>query len=311
MTRSHLLVLYPLTLLLVLLTRYASSSPSSFSPLALNDDFTEYMHLRPLPLGRVHSTFTFNLSSQIDPFSPQAEDGVSFHLLPPSLLTLLHFSPLHVKELHLAFNKGRWDHGRWGMPTFLEQGQEWGSEAVASGIEAWVRYAAPPPPRAGAALNISSLESRRARQEEEGKDTFHDLLASLAGHFCSTLSASGSKEAITTPLGLARSLYDSSRGREEHDSSEDDLLYTLSIPETPCTEVLYRMLTLLPCRANAGLASLLGPHKWLEQEWHGVELVVRRTGADQRGWEVEVRVGSVWNGVVRNGKRGESCSRGV
>ncbi|PWN19565.1 hypothetical protein BCV69DRAFT_284194 [Microstroma glucosiphilum] len=298
MTRPRLLALYPFTLLLILLTRCAASSP-----LNLNDDFTESLHLRPLPLGRVQSTFTFTLSSQVDPFSPESEDGVSFHLLPPSLLTLLHFSPLHVKELHLAFNKGRWNHARWGMPTFLEQGHEWGSRAVASGVEAWVRYTAPPTWAASAALNASTVESRRARQVQDGKDTFHDLLASLAGHFCSTLSASGSKEAITSPLSLSRSLYDSSRGRGNGDSRNDDLLYTLSIPETPCTEVLYRMLTLLPCRANAGLASLLAPHKWLEQEWHGVELVVRRTGVGQRGWEVEMRVGSVWNGVVQNGKR--------
>ncbi|PWN27018.1 hypothetical protein BDZ90DRAFT_252950 [Jaminaea rosea] len=68
------------------------------------------------------------------------------------------------------------------------------------------------------------------------------------------------------------------------------------------------MLSLLPCKRAAGLASVLEPHKWLETEWHGIELNIRRRSGGE-GWEVVVKVGSVWNGVARNGKRDFSMSK--
>lgn len=246
----------------------------------LEDDFAESLHLRPLPSGHLHSHFTFTLSSDRDPFS--ATEGHSHQLLPSSLLSTIHTSPIPIRELHLALNKGRWDYDRWGMTTFLDgKGKQWGSSMVGNGAEVWVQYD-----------EQATIEGSQ-QVETSQVDAFHSLLASLSGQFCSTLAASGSREAISRPSKLSRGLYGS-----DSRVSNSSLLH-VSLSPYPCTEVLHPLLALLPCKSAAGLASLLDPpHKWLEKEWHGLELIVKRRGS---GWVLEVTVGSVWNGVREHG----------
>lgn len=273
----------------------------------LNDEYHETLHLRPLPTGRVQSLFTFKLSSTQAPFSGAPGEGNNFQLLSASLLSILEHSDLPMEELSISFNKGRWDYERWGMPSFADVlGQEQGSSLVANGAEVWARYAAP---ASAIVQNNSGKNDRedaaRHHPTTEQTESFHDLLSILSGQFCSTLAAGGSKEAIAKPSNLTREFF-SPRRSTFPTKSQPDLVLQLSLPPSPCTEVLHPFLALLPCKRTAGLASLLGPHHWLSTEWHGIDLNVRRS--EVGGVEVTVKVGSVWNGVSQQSKRDFSLS---
>ncbi|CAO1633683.1 unnamed protein product [Parajaminaea phylloscopi] len=261
----------------------------------LKDDYHEDLHLRPLPTGRTHTAFTFTLSS--NDTSPGSDGARHYHLLPPPLLAMLDDSTFPIEELSLSFNKGRWDYERWGTPYFSDaKGHERGSRMVASGAEAWVRY--------------GTVGSRRGAAEsvhhptEAQTEDFHALLSAMSGQFCSTLAAAGSREAISKSSNLTRSFFRS----PSRPGRQDTVLY-LNLPPSPCTEVLHPFLALLPCKRAAGLASLLDPHAWLNTEWHGIELKIQRSGPSDRGWEITIRVGSVWNGVVRDSRRDFTLSR--
>lgn len=271
-----------LVALLALLVAAESPVPASSYT---SDTFHESLHLRPLPSGRIHSIFNFRLSSE--------SQSSSYELLPASFIALLETQPVPLRELHLSFNKGRWDYETWGRPVVKDRhGVTWGSEMVGNGAEIWARYNAP------ASLQ---QQQRSHRPTHRQADVFHSLLASLSGQFCSTLSATGSREGISMPSNLTSALY----GRDASDPSS--LVMHLTQPPSPCTETLYPMLALLPCKTAAGLATLLEPHHWLSTEWHGIELSVNRH--QQGGWTINIVAASVYDPVRKHGSRDFTISQ--
>lgn len=255
---------------------YAQDQPAASH--FTSDTFHESLHLRPLPSGRLHSIFNFRLTSPLS-HSYQSE------LLPASFISLLDNQPLPLQELHLSFNKGRWDYHQWASPLVKDShGITWGSDLVGNGAEVWARYQAP--------SNMSRSPSHHPTPHQA--DVFHTLLASLSGQFCSTLAATGSREAISMHSNLTASLYG---------ANHQSLVMHLTQPPSPCTETLYPMLALLPCKTSVGLASLLEPHHWLSTEWHGIELAVKRH--HQGGWTLNIIAASVFDPVRKYGTKGK------
>ncbi|CAO1614685.1 unnamed protein product [Sympodiomycopsis kandeliae] len=270
-----------LATLLAIVISPALAAASQFT----SDTFHESLHLRPLPSGRVQSIFNFTLNSATSTFdTTRSNNGHIFQLLPASLINLLESQSITLEELHISFNKGRWDYQTWGRPVISTGGRHiWGSEMVGTGAEVWARYA-----------GDRSLDLEYKRQE----DVFYSLLDNLSGQFCSSLAAPGSRESISSPSSLTKPLY---RSRQASNDNKDDFVMHLNQPPSPCTETLYPMLALLPCKNAVGLASLLEPHHWLSSEWHGIELVARRH-AGQSGWTIHVIASSVFDPVRETGK---------
>ncbi|WFD33781.1 Subunit of the glycosylphosphatidylinositol transamidase complex-like protein [Malassezia cuniculi] len=92
------------------------------------DSFNESLTLRPLPGGRVHAAFTFELGTD--------ENAALHHfgLLPRALLQPV--ASLGVRDMQLALNTGRWRYDLWGTPALAG-----GTESIASGADVWASFA--------------------------------------------------------------------------------------------------------------------------------------------------------------------------
>ncbi|EST05456.1 GPI transamidase component PIG-T [Kalmanozyma brasiliensis GHG001] len=169
-TKRRTLVLLTLSLLATILapTSTASSSPDATPVETLH----ESLLLKPLPDGRLLSTFTFALHTTSSSIS-------SFRLLPRALLApIAHYG---ASEVHLALNSGRWRYDSWGSPlTILSSRRTYldprsplrlGEESVGVGAELRATF-------------------------DNSTSGWSGLTSALAGLFCTSLDALDEKHTV-------------------------------------------------------------------------------------------------------------------
>ena len=207
---------------------------------SVDETYSEHLLLRPLPDGRLQTSFDFTIDSS-------SHSSSHFRLLPRPLLQLVEAH--NASEVHLSLNTGRWQYRSWGSPARAVGGDD----AVASGAQLTARFNDPNP------LNNSLPQWKR-------------LTSGLAGLFCASLNALDERHTVTTG---------------------PETLHAFLPSETVCTENLTPLLKLLPCKAHAGLASLLNPLALFAANFQG--LAVHVTRKDEHGWQVRLTVQAVFS----------------
>ncbi|KAJ2918728.1 hypothetical protein MD484_g1679, partial [Candolleomyces efflorescens] len=225
----------------------------------LSEYFDEKLVIKPLKDGKVAATLTFTTLLQNgtprDPALLHTQDESQHYTLFPLALGQV-LREYGVTEMHLSLNAGKWDYDAWGHP--VESG-------VGTGAELW------------AWIGDGGLTSVDAR--------WQGLRNALAGLFCSSL---GSLDSLRTtsparvfpPQGSLPPTHTHQLRHASHPS------------ENVCTENLTPFIKLLPCKASAGLARLLNPHKLFDANWHGLGVHVTW---DERGVRVEFSVQAVFD----------------
>ncbi|KAN0061129.1 Subunit of the glycosylphosphatidylinositol transamidase complex-like protein [Thecaphora frezii] len=279
-------------------------SVSASQPL---ETFDEHLLLRPLPDGRLQTSFDFTLTSDSDSHH-------HFGLLPRPLLQVVQ--AYDVDEVHLSLNSGRWEYGKWGSPVRrvraqdgqqselplddgrTKRGQAWvhvGDDAVAPGAELWARLRIHPASDAGGNASFASPTAGDARAamlpgpfapEASISDRWSGLTSSLAGLFCTSLNTLDSRSTVMPSLALVPP------------NNRSRTLHAFLASESICTENLTPLLKLLPCKNHAGLASLLNPIALFSANFQGVAIHVRRRPPHTGGWEIKVAVQAVFSPAV-------------
>lgn len=250
-----------------------------------SESLHETLLLKPLGDGRVLASFEFTLTSTSSSTS-------SFRLLPRALLQpIQHFG---VSEVHLALNSGRWRYDSWGSPvTTLKQRRDYtserwahhpgyasshgrvklGEESVGTGAEVWARF-----------------DSHDAKREG-----WKGLTSALAGLFCTSLDALDERQTVEPHYAFSSST---------NANASAQTLHALLPTEGVCTENLTPFLKLLPCKASAGLATLLNPLSLFSATFHGLAVHVTRLAqsdhavdadAHHPGWNVVLTFTSVFS----------------
>ncbi|VDC07906.1 unnamed protein product [Peniophora sp. CBMAI 1063] len=225
--------------LLLLLLVYAPPTLGSHE-----EEYSESLEFRPLRDGKLAANFVF--TTTLHDTVPRtahslSEDDAPQHytLFPLALGQILR--EYAITELHLNLNAGQWQYGRWGPPY---------QSSVAPGAELWAWMG----------------EGGPKSIDERWKGTQN----ALAGLFCASLGSMDAQRTTTPtrafpPAGALPSL----------PSNASYALRHAHLPsENVCTENLTPFLKLLPCPANAGIASLLNPHKLFDADWHGLGINV-------------------------------------
>ncbi|SPO25694.1 related to GPI-anchor transamidase complex subunit Gpi16 [Ustilago trichophora] len=270
--------------------------PSGFFP---SESFTETLLLKPLPDGRVLSSFDFTLTSTSSSTS-------NFRLLPRALLQpIQHFG---VSEVHLSLNSGRWRYGDWGSPvTTLRQrggyeeadGQQdmvvFGDNTAANGKNGKARLGEESV-AAGAEL-LARFEGNNTTG-----DRWKGLTSALAGLFCTSLDALDERQTVQP-----HHAYPSPRTTF---NTTYQTLHALLPTEGVCTENLTPFVKLLPCKNSAGLSTLLNPLSLFSANFQGLAVHVKRlppphsSHSIQRqeetggGWEVKLTFTAVFAPAV-------------
>ncbi|EJD40433.1 Gpi16 subunit, GPI transamidase component [Auricularia subglabra TFB-10046 SS5] len=156
-----------------------------------------------------------------------------YTLFPLALGQLLDLNS--VSELHLALNAGQWDYDSWGTPD---------EQSVGSGAELWTWIRA---------SNATEVDLR-----------WSSLRHALAGLFCASLTAMDNSRTTVPGLSFAPSV--------ALPVGPHQLRYATLPAEHVCTENLTPFVKLLPCKAHAGLASLLNPHALFSAPFHGLSI---------------------------------------
>ncbi|KAJ1599908.1 hypothetical protein NDA14_004865 [Ustilago hordei] len=268
-----------------------SSSSSPFNPA---ESLTETLLLKPLPDGRILSSFTFALCSASS--SPS-----NFRLLPRTLLQPIQ--NFGVSEVHLSLNSGRWRYSSWGSPvTTLKnrnsydlQSQQPGSsrggekrvkvgeESVGPGAELWAIF-------------------DEGVKDEEVRKGWKGLTSALAGLFCASLDAIDERQTVQPHYA-----YSSQNAAASNKTSQT--IHALVPTENVCTENLTPFLKLLPCKGAAGLATLLNPLSLFSADFHGLAVHVERqppaptttniqNDSTQQGWKVALTFTAVFSPAV-------------
>ena len=248
--------------------------------LALPDHFNEHLTLRPLPDGRLHTLFSFELQSG-------GQDSASlpiYSTVPRSLVHLARAS--EAEEVHLAINAGRWDYERWG-----QAGEE---DMVGTGAEVWARLRSDGREGLGqakwvvgwveeAVRALTCLSPCSASIPATTMANWRKLTANLAGLFCASLDALDERLTIEPFF-------------DRDESTSTTTLHALLSSESICTENLSTLLKLLPCKTTSGLASLLKPHYLFKSDFHGMTLHIKRA---EQGWHVKLNVQAVFAPVMQ------------
>ncbi|KAJ1032916.1 hypothetical protein NDA16_000195 [Ustilago loliicola] len=238
-----------------------SDLSSSLSPFDTAESLAETLLLKPLPDGRVLSSFTFSLASTSSSTS-------NFRLLPRTLLQpIQHFG---VSEVHLSLNSGRWKYNSWGSPvttlknrnSYDDQSQQHraamsrekrikvGEESVGPGAELWARF-------------------DEGADDDEVRNGWKGLTSALAGLFCASLDAIDERQTVQPHYA-----YSSPHTTGSNKTSQT--IHALVPTENVCTENLTPFLKLLPCKGSAGLATLLNPLSLFSADFHGLAVHVER-----------------------------------
>ncbi|KZV99912.1 Gpi16 subunit, GPI transamidase component [Exidia glandulosa HHB12029] len=166
-----------------------------------------------------------------------AEPGLShaqhYTLFPLGLGQILNAHG--ASELHLALNAGQWNYKLWGSPP---------EPSVASGAEIWTWM--------------------RARNSTEADARWVGLRNALAGVFCASLGSLDDQRTTTPALSFRPSV--------PLPIGKHELRHATLPAEHVCTENLTPFVKLLPCKASAGLATLLNPHALFSAPFHGLSV---------------------------------------
>ncbi|KAJ7076037.1 Gpi16 subunit GPI transamidase component [Mycena belliarum] len=206
------------------------------------ETFDEELTVRALGDGKVASRFSFStLLAGATPRNPQnlsvEDESQHYTLFPLALGQILR--EYAVTELHLTLNAGNWDYQRWGYPDEPDVG-------TGAQLWAWMGEGA-----------STSVDAR-----------WRGLRNALAGLFCASLGALD--EQLTTSPALAFA----PQGALPAWSQPHAVRHAALAAEHVCTENLTPFLKLLPCKARAGIAQLLNPHRLFDADWHGMGLHV-------------------------------------
>ncbi|KAK1017518.1 Subunit of the glycosylphosphatidylinositol transamidase complex-like protein [Friedmanniomyces endolithicus] len=200
-------------------------------------EYSEHLHLRPLPNGYLYAGFNFTASTSLS-----AYEGQHFRYFPRSLGQILQHSG--TRELHLRFALGRWDDESWGSRP--RDGKREGG----TGVEIWAW--------------VDSGGGKPAVEER-----WSSLVNSLSGLFCASLNfIDGTK--TTRPV-----LSFEPEGTHRGGVDGMELLHGTLPHEVVCTENLTPFLKLLPCKGKAGISSLLDGHKVFDANWQTMSIDVR------------------------------------
>lgn len=216
-------------------------------------DYTEHLHLRPLPGGALYAGFNFTASTTLADY-----DNQHFRFFPRSLAQILQYT--HTTELHLRFALGRWDEESWGSRP--RNGRREGG----TGVELW------------AWMEGSS--------RDEAEERWSGLVNSLSGLFCASLNFIDQTKTIQPILTFEP------EGPVLHRSSNLHLMHGMLPHEVVCTENLTPFLKLLPCKGKAGVSSLLDGHKVFDANWQTMSIDVRPrcSGEGQCSLEIDQTV---------------------
>lgn len=256
--KRRTLLLSTSLLLASLLAPALASSPPSYSNTSPSERLHETLLLKPLPDGRVLSSFEFTLTSS-------SASTSNFRLLPRTLLQpVQHFN---VSEVHLTLNSGRWRYDSWGSPvTFLPQRSGYAEEGVGK-----VRIGEE-------GVGVGAELRAMFDGEDAVGERWKGLTSALAGLFCTSLDALDERHTVHphhSPCGT---------------------IHAQLPTENVCTENLTPFLKLLPCKNAAGLATLLNPLAVFNANFHGLGVHVLRR--EEGGWEVRLTVTSVFAPAV-------------
>jgi phosphatidylinositol glycan class T len=208
------------------------------------NDYSENLHLKPLPGGSLYAGFDFTASTPLEAYERQ-----NFRFFPRSLGQILQFT--HTKELHLRFALGRWDETSWGSRP--RNGRREGG----TGVELW-----------------AWLEGDTRAEAEE---RWSGLVNSLSGLFCASLNFIDQTKTIQPILSF------DPEGTLKSNASGLHLMHGVLPHEVVCTENLTPFLKLLPCKGKAGVSSLLDGHKVFDANWQTMAIDVKSDcGADGR-----------------------------
>jgi phosphatidylinositol glycan class T len=205
---------------------YASSIP----------DYTEHLHLKPLPGGALYAGFNFTASTPLSEYENQ-----HFRFFPRSLAQILQYT--HTAELHLRFALGRWDEENWGSRP--RNGRREGG----TGVELW------------AWMEGTDLQ--------EAQERWSGLVNSLSGLFCASLNFIDQTKTVQPRLTFEP------EGTLQSTDSNLHLMHGMLPHEVVCTENLTPFLKLLPCKGKAGVSSLLDGHKVFDANWQTMSIDVR------------------------------------
>ncbi|KAF8708162.1 GPI transamidase component, partial [Rhizoctonia solani] len=224
------------------------------------ETFYEQLWIEPFQDGKLLAQFEFLTVLKDVPRRPDTlsiEDSSQHYIVVPLALGQI-LREYSVTELHLSLNAGKWNYKTWGVPLV---------PSVASGAELW------------AWMGHTHNETTEAIDAR-----WHGLTNALAGLFCASLGSMDARRTITPEVAF----------RPEGDLPRDyphSLRYAAMPSENVCTENLTPFVKLLPCKAHAGIASLLNPHRLFDADWHGMSITVRwleNTG-------IELRLGFDWS----------------
>lgn len=231
--------------------------------------YSESLSLSPLPDGKLLSQFTFNLSASTNTTTTTNSLIHNHSLLPPVLLSLLAI--YNLSSFHFTLSSGRWS------PIWLTSAETAQSPAgAASGIEV-----------------VGWLQRSLFETDAEEEKRWIDFTSALGGLFCAGIIGNTRGRAESRPEWAYK--FDGIDGNRDEHSLYRTLLPRLS---ATCTESLTPFISLLPCGAHAGLASLLNPHTLFDGDWTliGVHVVKLEDGVVK----VELQVGSVADPVRKS-----------
>ncbi|KAI7490996.1 putative GPI transamidase component Gpi16 [Hortaea werneckii] len=205
-------------------------------------EYSEHLHLQPLPNGYLYAGFNFTATTSLDAYQKQ-----HFRYFPRSLGQILQHS--HAEELHLRFAVGRWDDEEWGARP--RDGRREGG----TGVEIWAW--------------VDGSEKGNPHSDLVVEERWSSLVNSLSGLFCASLNfIDGTK--TTRPV-----LSFEPEGPLKQGGGRKQLLHGTLPHEVVCTENLTPFLKLLPCKGKAGISSLLDGHKVFDANWQTMSVDVR------------------------------------
>ncbi|GAB1519076.1 Subunit of the glycosylphosphatidylinositol transamidase complex-like protein [Rhizoctonia solani] len=231
------------------------------------ETFYEQLWIEPFQDGKLLAQFEFLTVLKDVPRRPDTlsiEDSSQHYTVVPLALGQI-LREYSVTELHLSLNAGKWNYKTWGVPLV---------PSVASGAELW------------AWMGHTHNETTEAIDAR-----WHGLTNALAGLFCASLGSMDARRTITPEVAF----------RPEGDLPRDyphSLRYAAMPSENVCTENLTPFVKLLPCKAHAGIASLLNPHRLFDADWHGMSITVR--WLENTGIELRLGFGAIMDPVRLN-----------
>ncbi|KAJ7052573.1 GPI transamidase component PIG-T [Mycena amicta] len=205
-----------------------------------DESFSEQLHIRSLPDGKVASRFSFTTvlagATPPSPHNRSIDDPQHYTLFPLGLGQILR--EYAVTELHLTLNAGKWSYDRWGYPD---------EDGVGTGAELWAWIGD------GADATVD--------------ERWRGLRNALSGLFCASLGSLDASRTTSPALAFAPGALP--------DWPFPHAIRHASLPsEHVCTENLTPFLKLLPCKSLSGIATLLNPHRLFDADWHGMGLHV-------------------------------------